>query len=135
MADLHPERQCNDTATWAFVELGQTDLGDPRRTQRLLQLTSALAKNPACSLPEACNSWADTKGAYRFLDNEDIEPEEILSGHRRSTLQRVGEHPMILAVQDTTTYNFTTHRATRGLGPISGKQFSSNFVPKGFLVV
>lgn len=134
MADLYPERPCSETAAWAVVELGPTDLGDPRRTQRLVQLASALAANPACSLPEACKSWADTKGAYRFLDNEDIEPEVLLSGHRRSTLQRIGEHPMILAVQDTTTYSFTSHRATRGLGPISGRFPGSDAFPMGFLV-
>lgn len=124
----------HETRAWVFAELVHTDLGDPRRTKRLIQLVSALAANPACSLPEACRSWADTKGAYRFLDNEDVEPQELLSGHRRSTLQRIGEHPMILAVQDTTAYNFTTRRATRGLGPISGRMYGSDFIPTGFLV-
>lgn len=120
MVGVYSDRHGVDTAGWAFVELGQTELGDPRRSQRLLQLASALAANPGCSLPEACKSWADTKGAYRFLDNEEIELAEILNGHRRSTLQRIGEHPMILAVQDTTTYSFTRHRATRGLGSLVG---------------
>jgi hypothetical protein len=134
MSDLYPVRPCSETAAWAVVELGLTDLGDLRRTHRLVQLASALAANPACSLPQACKSWADTKGAYRFLDNEDIEPEELLNGHRRSTLSRIGEHPMILAVQDTSTYSFTGHRATRGLGPISGRFPGSDAFPTGFLV-
>jgi hypothetical protein len=132
--ELQSVWQIRDHVGWAMLELGHTDLGDLRRTKRLVQLTSAVVANPTCSLPEACKSWGDTKAAYRFLDNEDIEPEEILSGHRRSTLQRVGEHSMILAVQDTSTFNFTTHRSTRGLGPIAGKQFGSEHVPKGFLV-
>lgn len=132
MSDVHSHGV--GTSAWALMELGHTRLGDPRRTERLLQLASALAANPACSLPAACKSWADTKGAYRFLDNEEIEPEEILSGHRRSTLQRVGEHPVVLAVQDTSSYSFTRHRATRGLGPIGGRIPGTDIYPRGFLV-
>lgn len=134
LTNLTTESLRVDPASWAFVELGQTDLGDPRRTHRLLQLASALVANPTCSLPGACKTWANTKGAYRFLENDDIEPEAILAGHRRSTLQRIGEHPMILAVQDTTSYSFTSHRATRGLGPIAGRIPGTDIYPMGFHV-
>lgn len=134
MPDLYGTWHGQDAAAWAFVELGHTDLGDPRRTKRLMHLVSALAANPVCSLPAACRSWAKTKGAYRFLDNEEVEPEEILGGHRWSTLQRIGDHSMILAVQDTSTYSFTSHRATSGLGPISGRIPGTDIYPKGFLV-
>lgn len=128
------DHKCLDTESWAVLELGQTDLGDPRRTKRLLQLTVALATNPACSLPEACKSWADTKAAYRFLDNDDVEPEAILHGHRQSTLQRIGGSPLVLAIQDTTTFNFSSHPATQGLGPVGGKRPGQKSPPTGFLV-
>lgn len=134
MTGLDVANLSQDVAAWSLVEFGQTDLGDPRRTERLLQLASALASNPTCSLPAACKSWADTKGAYRFLDNDEIDPESILSGHRQSTLQRMSEHRLVLSIQDTTTYSFTTRRATRGLGPIGGRFPGSDDFPMGFLV-
>ncbi len=34
-------------------------------------------------------------------------------------MQRVGSHRLVLAVQDTTSLNYTTHRKTDGLGPIN----------------
>lgn len=133
MAEGVWDLQYSDMDAWAMLELGNTDLGDVRRTQRLVRLTSALARYPACSLPEACNSWASTKAGYRFLDNDDIQPEAILSGHRQSTLKRIGEHPVVLAIQDTSLFNFTSHPATKGLGPI-GRYPNQKVGAKGFLV-
>lgn len=119
---------------WAMVELGRAWLGDPRRTARLIELASSLVEKPSCSLPEACGNWAATKAAYRFFSNEEIEPGDILAAHRQSTVERVREHSMVLAIQDTTVYNFTTHRSTRGQGPISGKQKGYTKGPTGFFV-
>ncbi len=36
------------------------------------------------------------------------------------TVERVKEYKVVLAVQDTTSLNYTTHKATSGLGPIDG---------------
>jgi hypothetical protein len=69
------------------------------------------------SIPEACNGlWSKTKGAYRFFDNESVTPSAILSGHKAAAAERAAGHRLILAVQDTTTLNFSSHPATQGLG-------------------
>lgn len=115
---------------WAVVELGGAGLGDPRRTQRLVTLTAAITKHPNSSLPGACGSWAATKGAYRFFSNKAVDPEDITAAHRQSTLKRIAAHDMVLAVQDTTAYNFTSHRAIQGLGPVGKSGVDS----AGFLV-
>lgn len=117
--------------TWALSELGKACLGDSRRTARLITMATALADNPADSLPQACGNWAATKAAYRFLSNDEIAPDAILAAHRDRTLERVGQSNLVLAVQDTTVFNFTTHPATQGLGPIARKFAKS---PTGFFV-
>ena len=38
---------------WVVEEWGETDLGDKRRTARLIELATALADAPTASLPEA----------------------------------------------------------------------------------
>jgi len=119
---------------WTMLKLGTACLGDERRTARLVALSEALANKPTCSLPEACGNWAATKAAYRFLSNDEIEPDDILAAHRECALERIRQHSMVLAVQDTPVYHFTTHRATRGLGPISGKKKGYISAPAGFLV-
>ena len=63
-----------DTTIWAVTEFADADLGDLRRTQRLVQLAHVLAQHPGAVLPEACGSSAVLKAAYRFFANEAIAP-------------------------------------------------------------
>lgn len=103
---------------WAVTEFAEAELGDARRTQRVIALATQLAQNPQAGLPEACGSRAALKAAYRVFDNEAIVPEELLASHVAATLERTVTAPVVLAVQDTTELDWTTHRATTGLGPI-----------------
>lgn len=103
---------------WVREELGSADLGDERLTERLIYTAELLAAQPTASIPQACGSWAATKGAYRLFDNEQTTPEAILAAHREATLERMKGQAMVLAVQDTTELSLTHHPATRGLGPI-----------------
>jgi hypothetical protein len=85
-----------------------------------VKLVSDLAAKPEASIPQACEDWASTKAAYRFLDHKKVTPEAIRAAHREKTVKRVKEHKTVLAVQDTTVLNYTMHQATSGLGPIDG---------------
>lgn len=107
-----------DEADWAINEFGAALLGDSRRTARLIALASVLAQRPEVSLPAACDDLAMRKGAYRFFENEAIEHAAILASHGDATWERVAALPVVLAVQDTTELDFSSHRATAGLGPL-----------------
>src|ERR1700704_599238 len=104
--------------SWAVTEFAEADLGDARRTQRLIRVATVLAQQPMASLPEACGSPAELKATYRLFDNEAIPPAEMLASHVSATYERAVRVPVVLAVQDTTEGNWTTHPATTGLGPI-----------------
>src|SRR6516164_6222944 len=54
-------------AQWAQREFALAELGDRRRTQRLVEMASCLAQCPTGTLPQAFPDWKDLKGAYRFL--------------------------------------------------------------------
>ena len=103
---------------WALHEFGHAQLGDERRTQRLTMIATAFAQQPTASIPQAMPDWAAAKGTYRFFATEDIPASAIREAHHQATLQRVQDHPVILAVQDTTTLNYSTHPQTQGLGSI-----------------
>jgi hypothetical protein len=106
-------------APWAEEEFGAALLGDVRRTARLVQLASVLGAQPHASLPQASNDPATLKAAYRFFANDAIRAEAILTSHVASTQRRMQRVPLVLAVQDTTTLDWSTHPATTGLGPIA----------------
>ena len=107
-----------DDINWAVHEFADADLGDVRRTKRLVELAHVLAQHPTAALPEACGDGAMLKAAYRFFSNDDIEPQDCLSSHIESTYGRLAKVPVVLAVQDTTEVNWTGHPATKGLGPL-----------------
>jgi len=104
---------------WAAYEFAEADLGDARRTQRLIDLAETLGQRPTASLPEACGDAATLKAAYRFFDTDDIPAEAILTSHVQATDTRLREQPLVLAVQDTVYLDWTHHPATEGLGPLA----------------
>jgi hypothetical protein len=103
----------------------QLSHGDERLRERAIRLLESCAGKPGASLPRACGDWAGGKGAYRYLSNAAVQPEDILRSHRAATWQRMAEHEVVLAVADTTSLNHTSHPGTRGLGPIHKKNSSA----------
>lgn len=103
---------------WAEEEFGGAELGDSRLQKRLLTIARDLYARPQANIPQACGSKARTKAAYRFFDHDRTAMEKILKPHYESTVRRVREHRVVLAVQDTTTLNYSKHPATEGLGTI-----------------
>lgn len=107
---------------WACHEFAHAQLPDPRLVQRLITLATDFAAHPTAPIPQACGCWAKSKAAYRFFDNDTVEPEAILVAHVQATVPRLSPHPVVLCAQDTTTLNYSTHPQTQGLGPISNNR-------------
>jgi hypothetical protein len=106
---------------WAKEEFGQAKLKDPRQIRRLEKIATDFMKQPQASINAASGNWAGSLGAYRFFGSP-IAADAVLSGHRQKTIERMQGRPVILAVQDTTTLNFTSQRAKQGLGSIGTRQ-------------
>ena len=53
---------------WAETQFGAADLGDVRRTGRLVSTMAAIARAPDASLPRQLGSMAGAKAAYRLFD-------------------------------------------------------------------
>jgi hypothetical protein len=103
---------------WSALELRHVDLRDQRLNKRLVKLVDDLLHAPESSVPVASGDWAATKAAYRFWDNPRVDPEDIRAAHAAVTLERLENyrHELILVIQDTTSFDFTDHPDTAGLG-------------------
>lgn len=110
------------SSDWAEQEFGGVVLGDERLKRRLLVLARDFYARPQASVPEACQTRSKTKAAYRFFDHPETQMDVLLEPHYKATQQRVAAEKLVLAVQDTTSLNYTTHPATENLGPIGSKQ-------------
>lgn len=122
---------------WAWAELRDVQLGDARLVQRLVRITQTLSQNPEESIPHAFGPWSETKAVYRFLDNDEVDPHEILQAHRGATLRRIvaADSPLILIVQDTSQFDFTQHHATAGFGPTGAPGLSGFFLHSSLAVL
>ena len=107
---------------WAEEEFGGAALGDERLKRRLLILARDFYARPQANLPQACRTRARTKAAYRFLDHDETQMDVLLEPHAEATRQRVASESLVLAVQDTTSLNYSAHPATEKLGPIGSKK-------------
>lgn len=108
-------------AGWAEAEFERVECGDGRLDRRLKRVAEELSGQPEYPINLASQDAAATKAAYRLFDNEKVAPDRIIAAHRDKTLQRMREEPIVLAIQDTSFFNFTSHKKTRGLGPIGEK--------------
>jgi hypothetical protein len=104
---------------WAEQELSTVKLNDARLCRRFVCVVRDFYSRPQAHIPAACNGdRAKTKAVYRFLDNEEVSLARLLEPHQQKTLERMREHQVVLAVQDTTSLNYTAHTDTEGLGRI-----------------
>lgn len=104
-----------DAGVWAEEQFGQCDLGDRRRTKRLVQMAQQVANNPSASLPDQAETWGDLKAAYRLFGNADVTFAAVAAGHWQRTRQQPPGRYLILG--DTTELDFGGLRSIEGAGP------------------
>lgn len=119
--------ELEEPETWAVRTFGQAELGYLRRTDRLVQLAAALARNPQSSLPEALRGEAETVGAYRFLNHAVLTPEQIQMPHWVQTRREAAARSQALMVGDTTEFNFSGHHCLQGAGPVGRGSLAQGF--------
>src|SRR5713226_1350741 len=103
---------------WAEYTFGNVRLGDQRRTERAVEIASAIAHNPAASLPAQMQDEAATEAAYRFLQMPDVTYEKLIEPHVQQTREEARAQRQVLLIQDTTEVDYQQHPTTTGLGPI-----------------
>lgn len=120
-----------DELGWSQQLFGGSDLGDARRTARLVDVAARMAKQAGSSLAKSCDGdQAALLGSYRLMRNEAVKPEAV----RASGFARVAElaqaPELLLAVEDTTSVSYP-HAVAAGLGLTGGKQAAKR---NGFMV-
>jgi hypothetical protein len=113
----------DDTNDWAAAELGHVAFADGRLRQRLQALARDFYARPIAPINQACNGdEGKIKGAYRFFKNTQVNMDTLLKPHIEATARRIQDEAVVLAVQDTTSLNYSAHPAMAGIGPINTRK-------------
>jgi hypothetical protein len=110
---------------WSQEQFGVCELGDRRRTARLVRYAAQAAADPSSSTPRQTECWDDCKAAYRLIDNEEVSFAAITAPHYQATRARTAG--TWLLISDTTETHFPG-KHVRGLGP------TGNGGGRGFLL-
>jgi hypothetical protein len=99
---------------------GAAELGDRRRTARLVETFDRMCAHPGGTLPDKLASPPDLRGFYRLCDSDDVTHQAILKPAQAYTLHRVKACPGdVLVLHDATELDFTTITSIAGdLGQI-----------------
>ena len=116
-----PVRSVLPSADWAEEEFGGLRLGDRRLEKRAVLLARDFGARPQAQIPQACQTRARIRAAYRFFDHPATDMHRLLESHYQATRERVAQQKVVLAVQDTTSLNYSAHPATEDLGPIGSQ--------------
>lgn len=120
-----------DTNRWAEQMFGGCELGDARRTRRMVKLGAQLAAHAGQAPASACRGdAAANEGAYRLVRNEAVAPGAIAEGGFKASAQAAQVCGELLAMEDTTTLSYR-HGAAPELGDLGGRAGATN---RGFFV-
>jgi len=88
---------------------GNAQLGDRRRTARLVETFNLMQRHPGGTLPDKLSTPADLRAFYRLCDADDVTHGAIIAAARQYTLRRIADCPeTVLIVHDATELDYTT---------------------------
>lgn len=118
--------------SWAEQQFGNCELGDKRRTKRLVKLATQAAQMPDASTPKQTENWADCKAAYRLFSEEDVTFDAVVAPHcERSRAVPPGTW---LVLNDTTEINFGYDRLLQGVGRVGSLQARGFYLHSAMIV-
>lgn len=108
--------QILEPSAWAEEQFSQYELGDVRRTRRLVKLAEQVACDPSGNTPKQTQTWANCKAAYRLMNNPQVTFAAITKPHYEQTRTQI--KGTCLLMNDTTELDFGYNSVAEGLGPV-----------------
>ncbi len=105
---------------WSDVEFG-----DKRLNERATRISAAFMRNPFVSPPKMMKSFKATKAFYRFMDSDKVSHEKLISAHIMNSKEKLTEHKIILAIQDSMTISLDRNYEIEGLYNVGGRNGNS----------
>ncbi|MFC4699803.1 transposase DNA-binding-containing protein [Glaciecola siphonariae] len=105
-----------DIQQWAEFTFHASELGDSRRTNRLIKMVCGLAKNVGKSVVQSSKDDAVVEGNYRLIRSKHITAEPIAESGFAATATQAQNYGEILALEDTTSLTYNRENLPDKLG-------------------
>lgn len=121
-----------DPEAWSRSQFEDCDLGDTRRTERLIKYACQMAQKPDAPTTKQTEQWSECKAAYRLFQRDEVTFDAVIAPHNRQTHQLAsGEY---LVISDTTELDFGYLREVPGLGRIGATKRRGFFLHSALVV-
>jgi hypothetical protein len=104
---------------WAARIASHADLPDERLNTRLGAILATFAAKPSDSIPQANSCCSQAQAMYRFFANERFGFDDLLQPLVDTTVDLSRGLSGLLAVQDSSSLNYSGLKTTTGLGPLN----------------
>src|SRR3990172_2881450 len=116
------ETRLFNTQHLAQAVFGGCELGDVRRTRRVVKMAAQLATHTGRSLARSCDGDEIVQeGAYRLVRNHHVQAQALMAGGFLTTVCAAAACARLLEIQDTTTLSYR-HAVRQGLGELGGPE-------------
>ncbi len=135
--DCTTARMPKSPGSFGEIHFGNAQLGDRRRTQRLVRAANSILKHPGGTLPDKLGgNWADLMGLYRLVACPEVTHQAVIATHCRHTLQAMRQEKTVLLIHDATELNFTQLGSIADdLGTIGGRTTARGYICQNTLAV
>lgn len=121
-----------EISKWAEEQFATCELGDRRRTKRVVTLAAQAAAMPDASTPKQTEGWGDCKAAYRLFAAENVTFEALTAPH--CAMSRAVSAGTWLVINDTTEINFGYDRQLSGVGRVGSAQARGFYLHTAMIV-
>lgn len=123
--------------TFGERNFGKAELGDKRRTRRLVTIADRMVHRPGGSLPTKINCPKNLKALYRLLKCKGVTHKALLQAHQRHLFEDVfpARTGFTLLISDSTELEYTKRESlSEDLGQI-GNGFRRGYIVQNVLAV
>ena len=121
-----------DVSLWSNEQFDGCQLGDRRRTNRVVKLAAQAALMPDASTPKQTEGWGDCKAAYRLFAQPQVTFEAITAPHCART--RAVSAGVWLVLNDTTDVSFGYDRQLQDVGRVGTAEARGFYLHTGLMV-
>lgn len=99
--------------SWAKKTFGDAQLGDERRTSRLIEVVAGVASRPGGRLTQVFKDPAQREAAFRLIENDAVEAREVALASHRATARACSDKDLVYVPVDQTGLSLVDRQGTK----------------------